>query len=119
MVFDPEQFGRPDPDDLAGGHRAPRRFIGWQTFFDFGDGEVKPNKRVDTKISTPLFQLPMGAIATSRGEPIGPLSLPTRNLLRHITWGIPSGQELADAMGQIALLDADLADMSDPADQNW
>ncbi|MGH1491578.1 MAG: hypothetical protein ACRBK7_19630 [Acidimicrobiales bacterium] len=85
---------------------------GWQTFFDFDDGEVKPNKRIDSKISTPLFQLPIGAISTSRGEPIGPLSLPTRNLLRHITWGIPSGQAVAGAMGQPALLDADLADVN-------
>ena len=50
------------PIDLRGGARAPRRFIGWQTFFDFGDGNVKPNKRIDTKISTPLFNLPLGAI---------------------------------------------------------
>ncbi len=110
-VFDPTQFGVSDPEDLAGGHRAPRRFIGWQTFFDFDDGEVKPNKRIDTKISTPLFQLPMGAIATSRGEPIGPLSLPTRNLLRHITWGIPSGQTVAATMSAPTLAATDLADI--------
>ena len=48
FVFDPDTFGTDDPDDLTGGHRAPRRFIGWQTFFDFDDGEVKPNKRIDT-----------------------------------------------------------------------
>jgi hypothetical protein len=50
MVFDPAGEGQRDPVDLRGGSRAPRRFIGWQTFFDFGDGEVKPNKRIDTKI---------------------------------------------------------------------
>src|SRR5215211_2909158 len=60
FIFDPSQFGKPDPDDLTGGSRAARRFIGWQTFFDFGDGEMRPNKRIDTKISTPLFQLPWG-----------------------------------------------------------
>lgn len=113
MVFDPEEFGKPDPDDLAGGHRAPRRFIGWQTFFDFDDGEVKPNKRIDTKISTPLFQLPLGAISTARGEPIGPLSLPTRNLLRHITWGIPSGQDVAATMSAPVLSAGDLSDIDD------
>ena len=64
MVFDPSQEGKADPDDLRGGSRAPRRFIGWQTFFDFGDGQVKPNKKIDTKISTPLFDLPLGAIAS-------------------------------------------------------
>ncbi|MEM9565754.1 MAG: heme peroxidase family protein [Actinomycetota bacterium] len=111
LVFDPDTFGQPDPDDLSGGHRAPRRFIGWQTFFDFDDGEVKPNKRIDTRISTPLFQLPMAAIPSQRGEPIGPLSLPTRNLLRHITWGIPSGQDAAVAMGAPILAAADLTDI--------
>jgi Animal haem peroxidase len=38
----------PDPDDLRGGKRATRRFIDWQTFFDFGDGWVRSNKRIDT-----------------------------------------------------------------------
>lgn len=111
LVFDPAEFGKEDPDDLAGGSRAPRRFIGWQTFFDFEDGEVKPNKKIDTKLSTPLFQLPLGAIATSRGEPIGPTSLATRNLLRHITWGIPSGQTVAAAMDAPRLAPGDLADI--------
>lgn len=115
MIFDPAEFGTPDPADLAGGWRAPRRFIGWQTFFDFGDGEVKPNKRIDTHMSTPMFQLPMGAIGTTRGEPIGPLSLATRNLLRHITWGIPSGQAVARTMGVTELGASDLADISDIA----
>ena len=111
MVFDPAEFDQPDPNDMSGGHRAPRRFIGWQTFFDFGDGEVKPNKRIDTHISTPLFQLPMGTIDTARGEPIGPTSLATRNLLRHITWSIPSGQQVAEEMGVDRLASTDLADI--------
>lgn len=114
-VFDLAEMGRPDPNDLSGGHRAARRFIGWQTFFDFGDGEVKPNKRIDTKMSTPLFELPMGVISTGRGEPIGPTSLATRNLLRHITWGIPSGQTVATTMGEELLSSADLSDIDEIA----
>ena len=41
LIFDPasEDRSRPDPGDLRGGVRAARRFIGWQTFFDFGDGQ--------------------------------------------------------------------------------
>ena len=58
MIFDPSQEGAVDPHDLRGSCRAPRRFVGWQTFFDFGDGEVKPNKLIDTRLSTPLFHLP-------------------------------------------------------------
>jgi hypothetical protein len=101
FIFDPAQEGTTDPDDLRGGRRAPRRFVGWQTFFDFGDGEVRPNKRIDTKISTPLFSLPLAAIASH--DP--PTALPQRNLLRHLTWQLPSGQRIARAMG-IRPLDA-------------
>jgi hypothetical protein len=98
MIFDPLGEGQTDPIDLRGGARAARRFIGWQTFFDFGGDQttnVRPNKVIDTKISTPLFNLPLGAIAS--GDP--PTSLPQRNLLRHLTWSIPSGQSIARAMG--------------------
>ena len=91
MIFDPAGDGQADPADLRGGARAPRRFIGWQTFFNFGDGEVKPNKRIDTKISSPLFHLPLNALAF----PGGPLALPQRNLLRHLTWELPSEQAIA------------------------
>lgn len=112
FVFDPSTFGDEDPEDLSGGHRASRRFIGWQTFFDFDDGEVKPNKRIDTTMSTPLFQLPLAAIDSARGEPVGPTSLATRNLLRHITWGIPSGQAIAAQTGSDRLSAADLSFLS-------
>jgi hypothetical protein len=96
FIFDPGQnSATSDPSDLRGGYRAPRRFIGWQTFFDFGDGQVKRNKQIDTHISTPMFTLPLGAIATHDQ----PTVLPQRNLLRQLTWGIPSGQDIARAMG--------------------
>jgi hypothetical protein len=95
LIFSPAANNQADPIDLRGGRRAPRRFIGWQTFFDFGDGQVRPNKRIDTRISTPLFDLPLGAIAS--GDP--PTALPQRNLLRHLTWSLPSGQSIAQAMG--------------------
>jgi Animal haem peroxidase len=107
MVFDPAGEGQSDPVDLRGGARAPRRFIGWQTFFDFGDGNVKPNKRIDTRISTPLFNLPLGAIASHDR----PQSLPQRNLLRQLTWSLPSGQAIARAMGVTPLAEADLSEL--------
>lgn len=99
MVFDPAGEGQADPVDLRGEARAPRRFIGWQTFFDFGDGEVRRNKRLDTSISTPLFNLPLQTIPTL--DP--PTALPVRNLLRHITWSLPSGQAIAQEMGEQVL----------------
>ena len=108
MLFDPAGEGSPDPVDLRGGVEAPRRFVGWQTFFDFGDGEVKPNKHIDTKLSTPLFNIPLAAIPA--GTP--PTSLPQRNLLRHLTWSLPSGQDIARFMGAAVLNTAQLADIA-------
>jgi Animal haem peroxidase len=108
MVFDPTGEGQADPVDLRGGARARRRFIGWQTFFDFGptftdpgngntNPAIRPNKLIDTTISTPLLRLPIQTIAN--GVPGDIISLPSRNLLRHITWAIPSGQSIARLMG--------------------
>jgi hypothetical protein len=94
----PEDNGQPplaDPADLSGAARAPRRFVGWQTFYDFSDGQVKPNKIIDTTISSPLFTLPLRAIPPHTG----PVALVQRNLLRHVTWSLPSGQSIAKAMG--------------------
>jgi hypothetical protein len=108
MVFDPAGQGQADPVDLRGGARAPRRFIGWQTFFDFGDGNVKPNKLIDATISTPLFNLPLGAIASHQP----PTSLPQRNLLRQVTWSLPSGQSIAREMRVEPLSASELNELS-------
>ena len=108
FIFDPRAEAQADPEDLRGGARAARRFVGWQTFFDFGDGEVKPRKLIDTRISTPLFRLPLGAIASGSG----PVSLAQRNLLRHLTWQLPSGQRIAAHMGLPALRRGDLAELA-------
>ena len=114
LVFDPDSRGNPDPDDLTGGRRSERRFIGWQTFFDFKDGEVRPNKRIDTMISTPLMDLPIPTIDTPHGGGVtGPRSLPARNFLRHVTWGIPSGQDIARRMRADVLAPGDLQDAAD------
>jgi hypothetical protein len=111
FIFDPAGDGQLDPIDLRGGCRAPRRFVGWQTFFNFGGSQaanVRQNKMIDTKISTPLFDLPLGAIAS--GDP--PTSLPQRNLLRHLTWSLPSGQDIAQAMGLRPLAPSELRELA-------
>lgn len=108
MIFDASHSDEADPPDFSGGHRAPRRFVGWQTFFDFGDGAVRPNKKVDTKISSPLFALPLRSIASHDQ----PTVLPQRTLLRHVTWLLPSGQRIASAMGAPVLAPADLEELS-------
>ena len=111
FIFDPAGQGQRDPVDLRGGARAARRFIGWQTFFNFGGDQaehVRPPKKIDTHISTPLFNLPLGAIAS--GDP--PTALPQRNLLRHLTWSLPSGQAIAARMGLRALTSSQLSELS-------
>jgi hypothetical protein len=108
MLFD-ATGGLGEPNDLRGGFRSPRRFVGWQTFFRFPgfENDVRPNKRIDTKLSTPLFDLPLGAIAS--GTP--PTSLAQRNLLRHLTWQIPSGQSIAAAIGVPPLTESNLPEL--------
>jgi Animal haem peroxidase len=104
LIFNDGLAVNPVADDMRGGTRAANRFIDWQTFFDFGDGRVRQNKRIDSKLSTVLFDLP--------GMPGGePQSLAHRNLLRHLTFRLPSGQRVAGAMGLAPLQATDLADL--------
>jgi hypothetical protein len=106
FIFDPNAEG-PDPDDFVGGCRGNRRFVGWETFFDFGDGEVRPNKLIDTKLSSPLFNLPLSSIASGDN----PTVLAQRTLLRHVTWSMPSGQAIARVMGEEQPLVADFPEL--------
>lgn len=94
----------PLAEDMRGGKRSARRFVDWQTFFDFGTPAPRRNKRIDTKLSSVLFDLP--------GMPgHEPQSLASRNLLRHLTFKLPSGQRVAKAMGEPVLAKADLEDL--------
>jgi Animal haem peroxidase len=115
LVFDANEpdFSGPvshDRADLLGGYPAPRRYIGWQTFFDFGDGQVKHNKKIDTTVSSVLFTLPLPAIAPHTQT--SPTVLPQRNLLRQLTWELPSGQAIAHAMRVGRLGPSDLSDIA-------
>jgi Animal haem peroxidase len=86
-------FGTPgDPNDLSGGRRLPaERKIDWKNFFQTHDATPQPSKLIDTLLSPPLLRLPF--------IPAGsPNSLAERNLLRHITFSLPSGQAVAQAM---------------------
>lgn len=97
-IFDTSQHGISDPDDLRGGQRAERRWVDWSKFFDFGT-PMRHNRRIGTTIAAALLDLPTQAIDSSRAEVEGPTSLASRNLLRHVTWGIPSGQAIASLIG--------------------
>ncbi len=104
LLFNDNLAVNPVAEDMRGGFRAPNRFIDWQTFFDFGDGRARNNKQIDTKLSSVLFDLP--------GIPAGgPQSLAQLNLLRHLTFSLPSGQRVAGAMSIEPLPATDLADL--------
>jgi hypothetical protein len=101
-----------DPDDLRGGKRAPRRFVDWQTFFKFDSTNFRFNKKIDTKLSSALMQLP-GARGPAPGLPAdGVQSLASRNLMRHVNFGIPSGQAIARVMGVPVLTAGQLSELA-------
>lgn len=102
----------PDPNDMRGGKRAPRRFVDWQTFFKFDNDNFRPNKRIDGKLSSTVFLLP-GSRGPAPGLPDdGVQSLPSRNIMRHVNFGVPSGQAIARVMGVQVLTQAQLADLA-------
>ncbi|MBC7971734.1 MAG: peroxidase [Verrucomicrobia bacterium] len=114
-----------DPNDLRGGRRGARRFVEWDTFFDFGTLEVapadaagtaavtqpkvKPNKRIDPFISTPMFELPVGPGLIEPGDEQA--SLAGRNLERHLLHDLPSGQAIANFLGYSILSAPELTDL--------
>lgn len=109
-----------NPNDFRGGKRAPNRFVDWQTFFNFGDvpefapNGVRPNKKIDTRMTTRLMNLPgAGANGQAPGLPSdGFQSLASRNLMRHVNFGLPSGQAIAARLGVPALSAAQMPELA-------
>jgi hypothetical protein len=92
-----------DPlSNLNGFRRLPDSWgFQWKFFFETTPHDPQLSHRIDTKLAKPLEDLPK-AIATH------PRSLAERNLLRGRAFGLPSGQEVANAMSVAALSDEDL-----------
>lgn len=80
----------------GGGGNAPipsNWIIDWRRFFPVGPSELLNfTRRIDTKLVPQLHALPGFA-------PPDPVSLPIRNLLRGLKLGLPTGQDVAEAMG--------------------
>jgi hypothetical protein len=91
--------------DLSGGRPlVAADVVDMTRFFDVtAAGAAIKGKAIDTKISSPLLDLPMFS-----GTPDNPRSLATRNLLRHLTFGLPSGQAVAKKMKETPLTPAEL-----------
>ena len=84
-----------DPEDLSGGKRAGRRFVDWKNFFKLNEDDHQNSRRIDTKLSSPLFNLPFTPANL-------PPALAQRNLLRHLTFSLTSGQDVAQGYGHQA-----------------
>jgi len=124
-----------DPErtaNLSGFGRLPPDWeIDWQLFFSAGplpteiatDGEdpgalqvkpgtiTQPGYRIDTKLVDPLAMLPP-TVAKSGNMPDGVPVLAYRNLIRGSTFELPSGQNVARALGVKPLSEQDLWDDS-------
>lgn len=85
--------------DLEGLEWLPEKHvIDWERFFDLGTAlKPQPSHPIDTTVVKALFSLPDGGKA-----------LPRLNLLRGRTLGLPSGQDVAEAMGRRVLTTEEL-----------
>lgn len=94
-----------DPSkDLGGFRPAPANFaVDWKFLFPLEGarqiGKPQASYKIDNSLVFPLSLLPLPATGS------GPASLAKRNLLRSVQLGLPSGQEVARAMGLTALRD--------------
>lgn len=87
--------GQPPPDLSGGRVVVPDQKIEWNRFFDLGGGSPQVGKRFDPELSPPLMDLPGFS-----NQPGDPSSLAARNLMRGVIFGLPSGQDVANAMGE-------------------
>jgi len=94
----------------GGGAPIPSNWIiDWRRFFRVGPSELRNvARRLDPRLVTQLHQLP----GTTPGQP---RSLAVRNLLRGSRVGLPTGQDVAEAMGATALTPEEVADGIDGA----
>jgi hypothetical protein len=96
-----------NPQDLTGGRRDPQLVADWRNFFVIDGNKPLQGKKIDTKLSPPLFKLPF----TGPNLPTNPASLAERNLLRHLTFSLPSGQDVSRAMCIKPMDDGELDDL--------
>ncbi|MBJ7450707.1 MAG: hypothetical protein JHC71_01330 [Blastococcus sp.] len=103
-------FGRDGYEDLRGSRPIPHDlWCDWNYFFDI-PGMSTPDDRnmsrkIDTQLSLPLSHLPSTVVAPTAGAIV---SLAERNLLRGKRLGLPSGQDVAAAMGLRPLTNQEL-----------
>ena len=104
--------------DLSGFSPSPSTFaIDWNFFLPAqsgGKGGFQPSYKIDGSLTHSLSLLPLPTTG------VGPANLALRNLLRGQQVGLPSGQDVARALGLTPLADDQIkvgAATGDPADQ--
>jgi hypothetical protein len=108
----PTNPGAPAPtaaarSDLRSGPVGPNYKIDWSRFFERNPSSPPQKaKRFEPLLNTLLLDLPNGVIPSN--VPAAERSLATRNLRRSEALELPSGQDVARAMGVDALSAADL-----------
>ncbi|WP_033344187.1 peroxidase family protein [Catenuloplanes japonicus] len=104
-IFTPEP-ARDNPLAHFGGFRTLPPFwqIEWARFFPgLGDAALlQPARRIDTQLAPPLLDMPPEQVAA------GTRNLALRNLTRGVRLGLPSGEDVARAMGVPPLSPSDL-----------
>ncbi len=94
--------------DLRGGSPLlPGWTVHWPSFLPIAGSTPQPSRLIDSKLSPALFDLP-------RLPTDAPQSLPLRNFLRSQDMHLPSGQDVARAVGQQPLTGPQLGTDLDP-----
>jgi Animal haem peroxidase len=98
--------------DLRGGPVDPSFAVTWSNFFDrLGSPPAQRAKRIEPLLNTLLLDLPNGVIPATTLPPLR--SLAARNLLRSEALMVPSGQDVARALGaERPLASAQLRDIA-------
>jgi hypothetical protein len=86
-------FEPPEPALSAFKPLPPEFVVDWKYFFPIDGSKPQPSRLIDTKLTEEVFQLPF--IQSDTGED----SLVFRNLLRGQSFGLPSGEAVACALG--------------------
>lgn len=95
-------------DDLRGNRRLPAQWsVGWPHFLPIQGSSPQPSRRIDSKLTGALFDLPR-VVANE------PQSLAFRNLKRGQALGLPAGQAVASKLGATPLSGAQLGTSLDP-----
>ncbi len=114
QVFNPNF---PTAQDLRGGRPIPLDLIiQWPNFVEVpGTDKPQPpvniSRKLDILLSSGLFFLPPDA------APTGPVELAQRNLVRGKSYGLPSGQAVANALGFTPLTNQQIG-LTDPRFNN-